>query len=97
MPSRVQKIKIYYADEREPVVVKVSPRALVNTERHIGGDWTTMAILSVYRMAWEAMFAADKNTPAFETWLDEIEDVEQLEEKEQDPTQPGLSGDSLLN
>lgn len=94
MPSRVQKVRIYYADEREPVEVKISPRALVNTERHIGGDWTSMAILSVYRMAWEALFAVDKNTPAFETWLDEIDDVEQLEEKEVDPTEPARPVDS---
>lgn len=98
MASKVQRIKIYYADEREPVEVKVTPRAQVSTERHIGGDWSTMAILSVYYMAWAALRGQDQQTPDFETWLDQVEDVEQLEsEKAPDPTEPAQSTDSSLN
>jgi len=94
MPSKAQKVKIYYTDGTD-VEVKISPRAQVNTERHIGGDWQTMAILSVYRMAWEALRGRDKDTADFETWLDLVEDVEQLEEKkDSDPTESAPSTDS---
>lgn len=96
MPKKVQRVKIYFLDGRE-VEVSVSPRAQVNTERHIGGDWSTMAILSVYRMAWEALRGKDKETSDFETFLDQIEDVEQLKDETADPTQPAQSSDSSLN
>jgi hypothetical protein len=96
MASKVQRIKIYYTDGRE-VEVKVKPRAQVATERHIGGDWQTMAILSVYYMAWSSVRLEDKETPDFDTWLDQIDDVEQIEVKEPDPTGSGQSPDSSLN
>ncbi len=75
----------------------MTPRAQVNTERHIGGDWSSMAILSVYRMAWEALRGKDKDTPDFETWLDQVEDVEQLKDDTADPTQSAQSSGSSLN
>lgn len=96
MAKKVQRVKVYYLDGRETEVA-VSPRAQVNTERHIGGDWSTMAILSVYRMAWEALRGVDKEAPDFETWLDQIEDVEQLKDETADPTGSAPSADSSLN
>lgn len=97
MPSKVQRVKIYYSDGRE-TEVKVKPRALVNTERHIGGDWQAMAILSVFYMAWASVRLEDKEAPDFETWLDTVDDVEELKEgKGADPTQSAPSDDSLLN
>ena len=97
MASKVQRVRIYYTDGRE-VEVKVKPRAMVATERHIGGEWQNMAILSVFYMAWAAVRLEDKETPDFEAWLDSIDDVEQIEEKkEPDPTESVQSTDSLLN
>jgi hypothetical protein len=97
MASKVQRVKIYYTDGRE-VEVKVKPRAMVATERHIGGEWQSMAVLSVFYMAWCAVRLEDKEAPDFDTWLDTIDDVEQVEEKKDpDPTELAQSTDSLLN
>lgn len=96
MAKKVQRVKIYYTDGRE-AEVRISPRVLVSTERHIGGDWASMAILSVYYMGWEAMRETDKDTPDFETWLNTIEDVEQLKEEDADPFAPARSDDSSSN
>lgn len=90
MPAH--KLKIFYTDEsREPVTVKVTPRAQVNTETHIGGDWARMAILSLYHMAWGSLRKIDPETPDFDTWLDTVDDVEEIEPPKPDPTQSGPS------
>lgn len=93
-----KKVKVTYADEtRDAVTVKITPRAQVATERHIGGDWTGMALLSVYYMAWVALSKEDGNTPPFETWLDTVEDVEEVEEQKPDPTLSDPSDEISLN
>jgi hypothetical protein len=89
-----KKVKISYNDSRPDVVVKVSPRAQVETERHIGGDWTHMALLSVYHMAWGALRKEDSETPDFETWLDQVDDVEEVEENKADPTPEAQSAET---
>lgn len=90
MPAAV--LKITYNDEsREPIEVKVTPRAQVNTETHIGGDWARMGILSLYHMAWGSLRKVDPNTPDFETWLDLVENVEEIEPPKPDPTQSEAS------
>lgn len=92
MPA--MKLKVTFTDEHA-VEVKVSPRAQVNTETHIGGDWSRMAVLSMYHMAWGTLRKSDpENTPDFETWLDTVEDVAQVEEEKPDPTPPDHSGDN---
>jgi hypothetical protein len=94
MAAKISRLRIYYSDGRE-VEVKVKPRAQVETERHVGGDWQTMAILSVYYMAWSSVRLTDKTTPDFETWLDTIEDVEQLDgDDAPNPTEETPSPDS---
>lgn len=85
------KLKVTFTDQRE-VEVKISPRAQVNTETHIGGDWGRMAILSLYHMAWGTLRKSDpENTPDFDTWLDTVEDVTEVETAKPDPTEPGPS------
>lgn len=91
-----KKVKVTYSDGRE-VVVKVTPRAQVNTERHIGGDWSHMALLSAYHMAWGALKQEDPDLPDFETWLDRVEDVEEVEAPKPDPTPPAQSDETSSN
>lgn len=94
-----KKVKVTWSDEsREPTVVKITPRAQVATERHIGGDWSGMALLSVYYMAWVALVKEDPAaTPGFEAWLDSVDDVEEVAEPKPDPTQPAQSDETSLN
>lgn len=93
-----KSVKVTYNDpEVEPVIVKITPRAQVATERHIAGDWTGMAIMSVYYMAWVALMKQDPSIPGFETWLDTVEDVEDVSEAKPDPTQPAQSDEASLN
>lgn len=90
MPA--QKLKITYSDEsRPPIEVKVTPRAQVNTETHIGGDWARMAILSLYHMAWGSLRKVDSDTPDFETWLDTVDSVDEVEAAKPDPTESDQS------
>lgn len=89
-----KKVKVSYNDGRE-VEVKVTPRAQVETERHIGGDWSRMALLSVYHMAWGALRKEDPETPDFETWLDQVDDVEEIEAQKPDPTSEAPSDETL--
>jgi hypothetical protein len=89
MPA--MKLKVKFTDDRE-VEIKVSPRAQVNTETHIGGDWGRMAILSLYHMAWGTLRKSDpENTSDFDSWLDSVEDVTEVEEAKPDPTQSDQS------
>jgi hypothetical protein len=83
-----KKVIVTYADpEREPVEVKITPKAQVATERHIGGDWSGMALLSVYYMAWVALLNEDPTSiPGFEAWLDTVDSVEDKEDAKPDPT-----------
>lgn len=94
-----KKVKVTYADEsREPVVVKITPKAQVATERHIGGDWGGMALLSVYYMAWVALVnETPTEIPGFDAWLDSVDDVEEVQEPKPDPTPPGPFGEASLN
>lgn len=90
MPAAL--LKITYVDEnRPPIQVKVTPRAQVNTETHIGGDWARMGILSLFHMAWGSLKKVEPDTPDFETWLDTIENVEEIEPPKADPTPPAPS------
>jgi len=91
MPA--MKLKVTYLDDdREDVEIKVTPRAQVNTETHIGGDWGRMAILSLYHMAWGTLRKSDpENTPDFEKWLDTVEDVAEVAPAKPDPTQQDRS------
>lgn len=86
MPA--MKLKVTFVDpRREPIELKVLPRAQVNTETHIGGDWGRMAVLSLYHMAWGTLRKTDpENTSDFDTWLDTIEDVTSVAEAAPDPT-----------
>lgn len=94
-----KKVKVTYADpEREPVEVKITPRAQVATERHIGGDWSGMALLSVYYMAWVALMKEDPaSVPGFEAWLDSVDDVEEIQPPKPDPTEQAPSDEASLN
>lgn len=91
-----KKLKITYADGRE-AIVKVTPRAQVDTERHIGGDWARMGILSAYYMGWSALRKLDSETPDFETWLDQVDDAEEVDEGKPDPTPSAPSDETSSN
>lgn len=90
MPAAL--LKITYVDPRmAPIEVKVTPRAQVNTETHIGGDWARMGILSLYHMAWGSLRKVDPDTPEFDAWLDSVENVDEIEPPKVDPTPPAPS------
>ncbi len=99
----VRKLKITYQDEnREPEVVKILPRALVMSEEHLKGFKTENAYAMTFHLGWAASNVLRKTDLDYETWLNTIEDVEDvtwLDEvedaaNEPDPTQPDPSGDT---
>lgn len=84
-----KKVKVIYNDGRE-VEVKVPPRAQVMTEEYVGGFKSERAILATYYLGWASLNKAGKESLDFETWLDQIDDVEDVE-GEVFPTEPAQS------
>lgn len=87
-----KKVRVTYLDGREEEV-KVSPRATVMAEEHCGGLKDKNALLFTYYVGWAALHKAGKEAADFETWLDTIEDVENIVE-DVPPTPPAQSGDT---
>jgi hypothetical protein len=94
-------VKVVYQDGREETV-KVYPRAQVMAEEHFGGVKNENAISVTYYFGWAALNISGKETLDYETWLNKIEDVEDVTwiddaEKaanEPGPTRPDPSGDT---
>lgn len=91
------RMKVTYADNREVTIV-ISPRAQVETERHFKGTdgAANNRIGSHYYLAWAALRAAGKESSEFESFLDMVADVEEIDpteedEKNSDPTQTEAS------
>jgi hypothetical protein len=72
------KLKVTYLDEREVVVI-ASPRAQVMTEQFIGGFVDERKVQAGYYLAWASLNKAGKESSDYETWLDQISDVEEVE------------------
>lgn len=97
MAARV--VKVTYQDGREETE-KVYPRAQVMAEEHFGGIKDGNAISFTYYLGWAALNIAKKETLDYETWLNKIEDVEDVTwiddvedaANEPGPTQPDPSG-----
>ena len=87
-----KKVKVVYMDGRE-VEVLVPPRAQVMTEQYVSGFKSENAILSTYHLGWAALKTAGKESADFDTWLDSINDVEDVTE-EVPPTPPAQSEDT---
>lgn len=85
------KVKVTYADGRE-VVVRVSPRAQCMTEEKFGGYEAQYRRRATFFMGWAALSCARKDPGDYETWLDQVDDVEDIVEESEsvDPTQPAL-------
>lgn len=86
------KMKVTYADAREVEVI-VTPRAQVETERHFKGtdQAGNQRIQSHYYLAWASLHYTGKEAGDFESFLDVVADVEEIEpvvedEKTTDPT-----------
>lgn len=88
-----KKVKITYQDERPEEIVKVLPRAQVMTEQHFNGMNSENMHAIGFHLGWAALNSLKKTTLDFETWLDQIEDVEVIDE-EPDPTPEVPSGDT---
>lgn len=87
--------KVTYIDGRDPVTIRISPRAQVMMEQHLGREWANMPLIGTYYSTWAALMKQDPaSVPDFETWLDLVEQVEDAQAPEPDPTQPGPSGDT---
>lgn len=74
------KLKVTYADGRE-VEVTASPRAQVMTEQYVGGFAEERKVQAGYYLAWASLNKAGKEAADYETWLDQIADVEQVDEE----------------
>lgn len=96
-----KKVKVTYQDGRE-VEVKVTPRAQVMAEEYCNGFKQERGVLATFYLGWAALNKAGKESMDFETWLDQIDDVEDVtwlddvEEAANEPlpTQPDPSGDT---
>lgn len=86
------KLKVVYIDGREEVVV-ASPRAQVMTEKYLGGYGETRQVEGGYYLAWASLNKAGKESADYETWLDQIADVEEVA-KEVTPTEPAQPADT---
>ena len=87
------RMKVIYLDGRTEEVV-VSPRVQVMTEQHVGGISEKTALRSDYYMAWLALSRAGKESAAYDTWLDQIDDVEKVDNERVDPTVPAQQSDT---
>lgn len=87
-----KKVKVIYQDGRE-VEVKVPPRAQVMTEEYCNGFKSERAILATYYLGWASLNRAGKESLDFETWLDQIDDVEDVD-GDVPPTPEDQSGDT---
>ena len=87
-----KKVKVTYQDGRVETV-KVLPRAQVMTEEYLKGFKVENVMTATFYLGWAALNTLKKETLDFETWLDKIEDVEDLEE-EPDPTPEDQSADT---
>ena len=91
------KMKVTYLDGRE-VVMLVPPRAQVMAERHFAGITQEKAVEQAYYLAWASLNKAGKEPADFETFLDLIEDAEQVKEIDyEDPTTAAPPSDESSN
>lgn len=84
------KLKVFYLDGREVEVI-ASPRAQVEAERALSGFKEEQKVYASYYLAWLALNKSGKEPADFETWLDLIEDAEEVPATPR-PTQPAPSG-----
>lgn len=80
------KLKVVYADGRE-VVATATPRAQVMTEQFIGGFAEERKVQAGYYLAWASLNKAGLDSADYETWLDSVAEVEEVEAGEPSPTQ----------
>lgn len=85
-----KKVKVTYLDGTVKEAL-ASPRAQVMTEQHT--SWAENPITATFYLGWAALHKAGKESQDFETWLDLIDDVEEIEKKA-DPTPPAQSPDT---
>lgn len=86
------KLKVTYIDGREAEVM-ATPRAQVMTEQFLGGFADERSIQAGYYLAWASLNKAGKESADYETWLDQIADVEEVEKKV-DPTESAPPADT---
>jgi len=86
------KLKVTYIDERVVEVI-ASPRAQVMTEQYLGGYGEARQVEGGYYLAWASLHKAGKESANYETWLDQIADVEEVP-KEVTPTEPAQPVDT---
>jgi hypothetical protein len=87
------KLNVSYVDGKKITVV-ASPRAQVMTERYYGGITNERKVEASYYLAWASLNKAGKEPADFETWLDLVEEVEEAEATDPDPTLPAQPTDT---
>lgn len=79
------KLKVTYSDGRKVDII-ASPRAQVMTERNFGGITDERKVEASYYLAWASLNKAGQEPADFESWLDLVADIEEVEAKAPDPT-----------
>jgi hypothetical protein len=79
------KLKVTYLDGRE-VTVLASPRAQVMAEQHFSGTPDAKRIEQTYYLAWASLNRSGQEPADFDTFLDAITDVDEVENEPPDPT-----------
>ena len=87
-----KKVKVTYQDGREETV-KVLPRAQVMAEEYLKGFKSENVMAGTFYLGWAALHVAGKEGLDYETWLNKIDDVEDVEEPV-DPTPEDQSVDA---
>lgn len=79
------KLRITYADGRK-IEILASPRAQVMTERHFGGFADTTKVDASYYLAWASLNKSGQEPAEYESWLDLVAEVDEIEADEPRPT-----------
>lgn len=97
----VWRFRVKYTDGRE-LVTKAGPKAQVHTERIMRGLGDQNKLEAMYHMAKTSLALDGQDRTDFDPWLDQVEDVEDLDEEEDangrtesDPTSQAQSPDGL--
>lgn len=86
-------LRVVYLDGRNPVDVRIGPKAEVAFERHFKMSMTKagqdISAEHLYYLAWTSLHHAGKEPLDFDSFLDVLDDVEAIEpETSVDPTPP---------
>jgi hypothetical protein len=91
-------LEVFYVNGRDPVKVRIGPKAEVMFERHFGISMSQagkdISAEHLYYLAWASLRVAGQEGADFESFLDTLEDVEAVTGASLDPTRTAQESDA---